>query len=179
MGATFGVAARALLTGAVFALEVTGAYHLVVPMLIALGIAELVVEPFLAERLMTDKLVRRGFRVEFDTETDVLRTSVAGQAMDPLPAGPLDPGLPRVDRLAYLRDAAPLFLAGAEQAVVCDGDRPVGMVTRATLDEALARRLAESVPQPTGWFRSRRVPRMDEAHHNEVPAEREPEDDRV
>lgn len=179
MGATFGVAARALLTGAVFALEVTGAYHLVVPMLVALGVAELVVEPFLAERLMTDKLVRRGFRVEFDTETDVLCTSVVGQAMDPLPPGPLDPGLPRVDHLAYLRDAAPLFLAGAEEAVVCDGDRPVGIVTPATLDEARARRLAESVIQPGGWFRSRRIPRMDEAHRNEVEAEREPEDDLV
>ncbi len=54
MGATFGVASRALLTGGVFALEVTGAYHLIVPMLIVLGIAELVTEQFLSERIMTD-----------------------------------------------------------------------------------------------------------------------------
>ena len=41
MGATFGVAARAVLTGAVFGLEVTGDYRLIVPMLVALAIAEI------------------------------------------------------------------------------------------------------------------------------------------
>lgn len=82
MGVTFGVGARALLTGAVFALEVTGAYHLVVPMLIAIGIGELVVGQLLDERIMSDKLLRRGYRFDFDTSADPLRLRVVGTVMN-------------------------------------------------------------------------------------------------
>ncbi|MHB1738389.1 MAG: chloride channel protein [Actinomycetes bacterium] len=80
MGATFAAASRALLTGAVFALEVTGAYHLVVPMLLAAGVAELVAEWFLEDRIMTERLSHRGLAVDFDTVTDPLaaRTTLAG-----------------------------------------------------------------------------------------------------
>ncbi len=158
MGATFGVASRALLTGGVFALEVTGDVQLVVPMLLALGIAELVGEWFLTERIMTDKLARRGVRVEFDTETDPLRTLVAGQVMDPLPAEGTDPGEPSVPAGSHLAASLPLFLRnGADRIVVREGDVPVGIVTRSLVATVLARRLSESTPQePTllrGWTR--------------------------
>ncbi len=168
MGATFGTASRALLTGGVFALEVTGAFHLVVPMFIALGVAELVVEHFLDDRIMTDKLVRRGFRVDFDAQVDPFRTAVAAQAMDPLPAGPLDADLPVIPGDAYLRDALAVFLRQpVEQLVVVDGGDPVGLLSRGTLDEALARRLAENELQPATLLRGRsgrRVRRLDEVH---------------
>lgn len=166
MGATFGTAARALLTGAVFALEVTGAYHLVVPMFIASGVAELVVERFLGERIMTDKLLRRGFRVEFDAQVDPFRTAVAAQAMDPLPEGGVEPGAPEVRPDAYLQDALAVFLADpVEHLVVVDGGTPIGLLARRTLDEALARRLAENVPQPANLRPPRRrVRRLDETH---------------
>ena len=172
MGATFGAASRALLTGGVFALEVTGAYHLVVPMLIALGIAELVAEQFLEERIMTDKLVRRGFRVEFDTQVDPFRTAIAAQAMDPLPETPLPDGLPAIASTAYLDDAVAVFLAtDAAQLMVVDEDQPVGVIGRRTLSEALARRLAEAVPQPPNLLRPfPRVRRMDEAHGRQAAA---------
>ena len=67
MGVTFGVAARAPLTGALFALEVTGGFALVVPMLVALAVAEVAGQQLLGERLMTDKLARRGHPVDLDT----------------------------------------------------------------------------------------------------------------
>lgn len=185
MGATFGVAARALLTGGIFALEVTGAYHLVVPMLLALGVAEVVAEFGLSERLMTAKLVRRGFRIEFDTEVDPFRTAVAGQAMDPLPDGYSTVGVPSVDRYAYLRDALAMFLAeGTETVVVTDHGAPVGVLARKTMAEVLVRRLAESNPQPPNlrWSpgrlqlrwpaRSGRTPRIDQTHNgDDTPAE--------
>ena len=79
MGVTFGVGARALLTGVVFAAEVTGGYGLVVPLLLAAVFAELAAEAGLRERVMTDKLFRRGYRVDFDAQTDPLRTRVAGR----------------------------------------------------------------------------------------------------
>jgi chloride channel protein, CIC family len=208
MGATFGAAARAPLTGAVFAIEVTGAYHLLIPMLLALGIAEVVTELFLTERLMTDKLVRRGFRVEFDTEVDPFRTAVAGQAMDPLPPGPplaavatdawgndatatsatltgSDVAGQTVDRFAYLRDALAIFLAekDAARVVVTDHDAPIGTISRQTMAEVLARRVAESDLQPPSlnlrsrsapwlraWAAAHRIPRLDQTHrHAAVP----------
>lgn len=189
MGAAFGVAARALLTGTIFALEVTGAYHLVVPMLLAVGVAEVTAEFGLSERLMTDKLVRRGFRVEFDTEVDPFRTAVAGQAMDPLPPGPVALDGPSVDRFTYLRDALGLFLVkGADQVIVTEEGAPVGILTRRSMADVLGRRVAESVPQePTlSWPPSRfrkpppptddRVLRVDEVHRENGAADddREP-----
>lgn len=157
MGVTFGVASRALLTGAIFALEVTGAYHLAVPMLIALGFAEVVAERGLTERIMTDKLFRRGYRVQFDTELDPFRSVVAGQVMDALPPK-LEPHAPSVDRFSYLRDALAFFLTeGVAQVVVTDGGRPVGVVTPAIITDTLTRRLAEAELQdPTIWSRRRR-----------------------
>ncbi|HTX62217.1 MAG TPA: chloride channel protein, partial [Acidimicrobiales bacterium] len=172
MGACFGVSARAQLSGAVFALEVTGAWHLVVPMLLALAVGELVAEQFLDDRLMTDKLVRRGFRVEFDTEVDPFRTAVARQAMDPLPgrsdAGAAPHGAavpepsavrPSIDASAYLCDALPAFVGSDLDAlVVTDGGVPVGLLRRTVVTEVLTRRLAESVPQPPTLRRRRRLP---------------------
>ena len=179
MGASFGAAARAPLTGAVFAIEVTGAVHLLIPMILAVGLAEVVAELGLTERLMTDKLVRRGFRVEFDTEVDPFRTAVAGQAMDPLPADPEVPVGPSVDRFSYLRDALAIFLADRDLSavVVTDAGSPVGVISRDTMAEVLARRVAETSLQPptirlvpgAGSLRHRtarlmRVRRIDEAH---------------
>lgn len=184
MGASFGAAARAPLTGAVFAIEVTGAFHLFIPMLLALGLAEVVAEHGLTERLMTDKLVRRGFRVEFDAEVDPFRTAVARQAMDPLPARTTTPAGPSVDHLSYLREALALFLADREvdEVVVTEEGRPVGVIARTTMAEVLGRRIAESqLQEPTlRWpagsadpmrFRARRaarIRRVDEAHGNAV-----------
>ena len=155
MGATFGAASRALLTSAVFALEVTGVYHLAIPVLIAMGVAELIAEWFLTDRIMTERLAHRGFRIEFDSETDPFLVQVAGQVMDPLPKVPLDPELPRIDRSAHLRQAVHLFLTSSVEAItVCDGDEPVGVLTRAIVDKTLARRMAESELEPASLFRN-------------------------
>ncbi len=167
MGATFGAASRALLTGTIFAVEVTGAYHLVVPMLIAVAVAELVAHQVLDQRIMTDKLVRRGLRVELDAEVDPFRASVAGQVMDPLPDDGLDPSLPRVPSTAHLRDAVVLLLAGtADRIVVEEGGRAVGLLDRTAIELAVARRLADAVPQPATLWRGGRngsVRRVEEA----------------
>jgi len=159
MGATFGAASRALFTGGVFALEVTGAAHLAVPMLIALGVAELVAEQGLNERIMTEKLLRRGVRVELDAEVDPLRSVTAGTVMEP---GPADPDLPRVAADAYLRDAwVAMVDHGVEAVLVEDATgRVVGRVGRSVLDDALRRRLAEGVVQAPslGPWRRRSAP---------------------
>ena len=91
MGVTFGVGARALLTGVVFAAEVTGGFGLLLPLLLTMAIAEIVVERGLDERVMTDKLFRRGFRVDFDMQTDPLRMRTVAAVMDPTPEDQVAP----------------------------------------------------------------------------------------
>ncbi len=109
--------------------------------------------------------------MDFDAEVDPFRTAVAGQAMDPLPAGGIDPDGPSVDRFAYVRDGLALFLANdINQVVVTDHGVAVGVLSRATMSEVLAKRLAESTPQPPSldWHRpTRRIPRIDETHHGD------------
>ena len=83
MGVTFGVGARALLTGIVFAAEVTGGFGLFVPLLLASAAAEVVAERGLHERIMTGKLLDRGYRVDFDAQTDPLRMRTAASVMCP------------------------------------------------------------------------------------------------
>jgi|GEM_PF-234483 len=156
MGATFGVASRALLTGGVFALEVTGDAHLVVPMLIALGVAELAGERFLPERIMTDKLARRGLRVELDTQADPLRMVRADQVMDPLPTPVPGPGEPCIPSTSHLATSLPHLLGdGADRVVVTEDNVPIGVITRETVMAALAGRLSESLLQDPTLFRRR------------------------
>ncbi len=75
----------------VFAAEVTGGFGLLLPLLLAMAIAEIVVERGLDERVMTDKLFRRGFRVDFDMQTDPLRMRTVAAVMDPIPEDQVAP----------------------------------------------------------------------------------------
>ena len=177
MGATFGVGARALLTGAVFAAEVTGAYTMLVPLLLATVVAELVAELGLDDRVMTDKLRRRGYRVDFDTQTDPLRMRVAAQVMEPVGEAAHDGEttdgatvggdgtaggaevtggdgtgcggtLPEIDGWAHLSDALPLLLQPDTPALaVTDRGQVVGTLTRAQIDAELRRRIADEQVQ--------------------------------
>lgn len=156
MGATFGAAARAPFTGAIFAIEVTGAYSLVVPMLIAVGIAELVAEWGLTERIMTDKLARRGLNVNFDTEADPLRMAVVAQVMDPLPDHAATVSEPTIPSTATLRVALHCFMDDptCEALFVREETkegRPLrGVLSRDALTRVLRDHLdAESIQSPT------------------------------
>jgi hypothetical protein len=143
-------------------------------MVITIAVAELVTHQFVDQRMMTDKLIRRGLRIEFDTEVDPFRTSVVGHVADPLPDGPFDPALPHLHHTAFLRDAVTLFLAGSTEAVVVDKDgEPMGLLHRTTIEEAVARRLAEQVPQPPSLLRGRRswrIRRLEETHAVDDPS---------
>ena len=172
MGVTFGVGARALLTGVVFAAEVTGGYGLIVPLLLAAVFAELVAEAGLRERVMTEKLARRGYRVELDSQVDALHTRVAGQVMSttdgpgagapgrtvktdhdgtapcPAPPGPAAGELASVDRWAYAAEALPMLsAAGCDEVAVTDGGRVVGRLERAALDALVQQRISEEQVQ--------------------------------
>ena len=149
MGATFGVGARALLTGVVFAAEVTGGYSMLVPLLLATGVAELVAELGLDDRVMTDKLRRRGYRVDFDAQTDPLRMRVAALVMRPAVEADDTAGVPTLDRWAFVSEALSLMLEPDMPAVaVTDHGRIVGTITRAEIEAELRRRNADEHVQP-------------------------------
>jgi len=155
MGVTFGVGARALLTGVVFAAEVTGGYGLLVPLLLATAVAELIAETGLGERIMTERLARRGLRIELDTQTDPLRQATAGSAM--VRAAPRRPQRSHrppvaVDRSVPLAEALPELLgADASPVAVTDRGRVVGWLSREQVDAALLARLAAEQVQPPAW----------------------------
>jgi H+/Cl- antiporter ClcA len=154
MGVTFGVGARALLTGVVFAAEVTGGFGLFVPLMLATAAGELVAERGLRERIMTDKLLHRGYRVDFDTQTDPLRMRTASSVMCSAPPdasrdASKRPPDPAIDRMAFLADALPhLLQPDCQRVAVTDEDHVIGYVTREHLDAELRRRISDDVISP-------------------------------
>jgi H+/Cl- antiporter ClcA len=127
MAATFGAATKAILASVVFAAEVTGQYHMIIPMLIGVAFAELVAEVFLTDRLMTEKLSHRGFRVDFRTEVSALRMRLAHHVMRPAVCVPTDASIDDVRETFASQGLAAL-------AVVDDAGHYVGLITAADLD---------------------------------------------
>jgi H+/Cl- antiporter ClcA/CBS domain-containing protein len=81
MAAVFGASTRATFTSIVFLFELTRDYHVILPLMLAAVVADLVAAALLRESLMTEKLARRGLRVQTEYEVDVLRTTSVGEVM--------------------------------------------------------------------------------------------------
>jgi len=150
MGVTFGVGARALLTGVVFAIEMTGGYHLVVPLLLATAVAELVAHHFLTERVMTEKLSRRGVRLNFDTESDPLRTLTAGDLAQPTESGPDSGALPSVPAGCPLNEAVVALAASpaGQVAVLGEGNHLKRVLSATQITALFAARARQELIQP-------------------------------
>lgn len=86
MAATFAAIARAPLTSILIVFEITGDYGLVLPLMLATGVAVLLTEIIHKESAYTMPLARRGIRLTPVGEVDVLDTVTVGEAMSPLPA---------------------------------------------------------------------------------------------
>src|SRR5581483_6361036 len=74
MAATFGASVRATFTAIVFLFELTRDYQIILPLMLASVLAEIVANALLPDSLMTEKLSRRGLRVQSDFEVDILRS---------------------------------------------------------------------------------------------------------
>jgi H+/Cl- antiporter ClcA/predicted transcriptional regulator len=81
MAATFGAATRATLTSIVFVFELTRDFDAVLPLILASVLADLVGVWLLKDTLMTEKLSRRGHRVQTDLQVDVMATTLVGDVM--------------------------------------------------------------------------------------------------
>lgn len=81
MAATFGAAIGATFASIVFLFELTRDYQIILPLMLASVIAQAVAGWLLRDNLMTEKLTRRGVRVESDYAVDVLASVSVGDVM--------------------------------------------------------------------------------------------------
>jgi CIC family chloride channel protein len=124
MAATFGAATRATFTSIVFLFELTSDYQIILPLMLAAVVADLVSAAFLSESLMTEKLARRGLKVQTEYEVDVLRTTLVRDVMTAKVET-----IPATATVAEARDRLASGRHGAYPVVDAQG-HPVGIVAR-------------------------------------------------
>ncbi|HEX6123558.1 MAG TPA: chloride channel protein [Ktedonobacterales bacterium] len=81
MSSLFSAAARAPLTSFIFAFELTGDYNAVVPLMIGCMVSDIVARALSSESVMTERLVRRGLRVDQGYEPSMLSLISVGEVM--------------------------------------------------------------------------------------------------
>lgn len=138
MGAVFGGAAQAPLTAIASVVEMTGNFTLILPVMLAVGIAAAVSKRLSHGSIYTTKLLRRGIDIERPKAANVLQLLTASDAM--LPVSPPNGG-----------SAAPAVgddLVGTEPAVgppdwtsligpLSETRRPQAIYANETLDQAV------------------------------------------
>ena len=81
MAAVLGAAMRAPLTGIIFAFELTHNVNAIIPLMIAVGVAHLVMVLALKRSILTEKVARRGFHVSNELMVDPLERMLVREAM--------------------------------------------------------------------------------------------------
>ncbi len=124
MAATFGASTQATFTAIVFVFELTGAYDVILPLMLASVIADLVYSAVNRDSLMTEKLRRRGLNIGRHYGADPFMHINVGEIMSP------DVAVLAHD--ATVGDARHRFAAGQHGAYpIVDTDRRlVGICTR-------------------------------------------------
>jgi H+/Cl- antiporter ClcA/CBS domain-containing protein len=127
MAAMMGGTMRAPLTGTLFAIELTGDVHLLVPLLIATTAAYAVTVLLLKRSILTEKIARRGQHVTREYSVDPLQLARVSEVM-----------ITRIDTVPTsmsVADAVEVFTGESARhrsyPVVDARGRVVGMVTRA------------------------------------------------
>lgn len=87
MGGVFAAAAQAPLTAIASVVEMTGNFSLMLPVMLAAGIAAAVSKRFSYGSIYTAKLLRRGIDIERPRATGVLQALTVADVMQPLPHG--------------------------------------------------------------------------------------------
>jgi chloride channel protein, CIC family len=134
MAAVFGTASRAPFASIVFAIEATGDYQGVLPIILTVVIAELVGEYLMEESIMTEKLARRGMRVRHIYDYNPLRQMGISKVMtQPVSSVTSDESVVDLYRRISSADSD---LGKRNRLVVVDRGKAVGVVDRRMLFEA-------------------------------------------
>ena len=136
MGGVFAAAAQAPLTAMASVVEMTGNFTLVLPVMLAAGIAAAVSKRLSYGSIYTTKLLRRGIDIERPRTTGVLQTLTVADIMQPLPQGK------RLELVAPARPDAQLGpIDGAQWealvGAVVVARRPQTLLDDETLEQAL------------------------------------------
>jgi CIC family chloride channel protein len=139
MGAVFGAASRATFTFIIFAFEITRDYNSVLPLMLVCVIADGIAMLLMPKAsIMTEKLARRGLRVDQNYETDVLQQMVVSETMDTEP-----PTVPADVRIVELADRIakhdPAVSKHQGILIVDSENKLAGVITRGDLFRALAK----------------------------------------
>jgi H+/Cl- antiporter ClcA len=153
MGGILGGAMRVPLTGAIFALELTHDFNMLLPLLVATVVAHAFTVLVLKRSILTEKVARRGYHLSCEYAVDPMEALSAGEAMRTnLVALPADQTLEQVRRILN-RNHSPRgqFL----YPVVDEHRRLKGVITRNDLrqwlekphsgDQTLARKVKDPV----------------------------------
>lgn len=135
MGAVFGAAAQAPLTAIASVVEMTGNFTLIVPVMLAVGIAAAVSKRLSYGSIYTTKLLRRGIDIERPTPANVLQLLTVSDAMLPLPQHP--GGLSRPDGQSPTRPGVSPAVWSELIGPVTETKRPQAIFADESLDQAL------------------------------------------
>ena len=134
MGAVFSASAHAPITAVLILFELTGDYHIILPLMITVVVATLLAQHWLSgESIYTLKLTRRGIRLQKGRDVDILQTVLVEEVMTHnLQTVPLD---------MTLSDLSDLFAQTHHHGfMVLDKQGKLwGVVTVGDLEEALER----------------------------------------
>lgn len=137
MSGIFSAAARAPLTSFLFAFELTGNYHAVVPLMIGCMFAELTTRSLTRESIMTERLVQRGLRTPQHLEPNLIASLHVSDVMSRATAT-VAADLPLITVVRMLTGAEAQSLRWALPVVTADSVL-VGMTTRGELLKAVER----------------------------------------
>jgi chloride channel protein, CIC family len=137
MGAVFGAASRATFSFIIFAFEITRDYNSVLPLMLVAVIADGVAMLFMPRSsIMTEKLARRGLRVDQDYEADVLTQVTVADTMEK--DAPVIAAGTRVGEVAERIAKHDPAVARHEAMLISDRDgKLAGIVTRGDILRAL------------------------------------------
>jgi chloride channel protein, CIC family len=136
MGAVFGAASRATFSFIIFAFEITRDYNSVLPLMLVAVIADGIAMLFMPRSsIMTEKLARRGLRVDQDYEADVLTQVTVAETMEKNP--PIIAAGTKVGELAERIARHDPAVARYDALLILDDSKLVGIVTRGDILRAL------------------------------------------
>ncbi|MGH7486273.1 MAG: chloride channel protein, partial [bacterium] len=143
MAAVFAAASRATFTFIIFAFEITRNYESVLPLMLVCVIASGLTQFYMRESIMTEKLARRGLRINLEYEVDVLHQVKVSEVMDRNP-----PLLRANTLLTELVDRIgkhdPTVARHDAYPLVDDKEALVGIITRGDIFRAIENKVDEN-----------------------------------
>lgn len=165
MAAVFGAASRATFTFIIFAFELTRDYNSILPLMLVCVIAELIALRFMKNSIMTEKLARRGLRIQQEYEADVLTQVTVAEVMDTNPPTIRDTEL--VSDLAGRIAKNDRALTRRQGLIIVDQDGALaGIITRGDILRALEPSQQEPVTVLEAGSRTPLITYPDELVHD-------------